>query len=171
VWNCPNCKRLEKTSPSVRHLAHLHGKEEIELTPYKKPMKPRGEVTLKTAKKDAAEVFSEYIRRVSSDYDGYCQCVTCGKRDKWQNMQDGHYFSRSNSGTFFDIRNNHVQCVRCNVLLKGNYIEYNKFMLKEYGQKVIDQLEYLSKRRHSFTIFELNQYKQLYLKKVGEFSE
>jgi DNA repair exonuclease SbcCD ATPase subunit len=43
----------------------------------------------------------------------------------------------------FDERNCHAQCYGCNVMKKGNMVKYYKFMLKQYGQKVIDELEEL----------------------------
>jgi hypothetical protein len=125
-------------------------------------MKPRGVETPKSLKKKVWDLFSEYVRRVNSDDQGYCECVTCGKRDLWKNMQAGHYLSRKHSGTFIDVCNVHVQCDRCNILLHGNMIAYNTFMVKTYGQKTIDRLEYMAKRRHSFTVFELQQYQKRY---------
>ena len=166
-WTCPNCSRKEITSPSVVRVAHLHGKDELDLIPYKKPRKLPGEITLKSLKVEVWDIFSEYIRRSNSDDNGYCTCITCGKISKWNDgMQAGHYISRIHSGTFIDERTVHCQCSYCNGPLKGNLIEYHAFMLKQYGQKVIDQLEYLSRRRHNFNVYELTQYKTLYLNKL-----
>jgi Bacteriophage Lambda NinG protein len=163
-WTCPHCLKTEETSPRTCAVYHIHG-DHVELLPYKKPRKPHGVVTVKSLKEEVWDLFSEYVRRSESDEHGYCKCVTCGKIDHWKDMQAGHFIH----GTLFIIPELvHVQCRHCNGFKAGNAILYKEFMLTKYGQKTLDKLEFLAKRRHSFTIFELEQYKKLYKQKLEE---
>jgi hypothetical protein len=161
-WTCPHCLKKEETSPRVCAVYHIHG-DQVALEPYKKPRRSKNDVTIKSLKKEVGDLFSEYVRRVNSDENGYCKCVTCGKIDHWKSQQAGHFIH----GTSFLIPDLvHPQCKPCNGFGSGMAIEYKAFMLKEYGQQKLDKLEYLAKQRHSFTIFELTQFKNLYLKKL-----
>lgn len=107
------------------------------------------------AVKKLDKVFSEYIRRRKADYNGNAICVTCGKTDHWKQMQAGHYFSRAKRATRWDTRNVHVQCYRCNVLLKGNYTAYARYMYRLYGEAVMDELTEKSERSTHFKTYEL----------------
>lgn len=94
--------------------------------------------------RDALEDFP-----VTKDID-VVRCRTCGK---WlvrnsKNAQASHYISRGTggwSGVYFDERNIHICCYQCNCCKQGAAQEYGDFMLKKYGQEVIDQLRFLHK--------------------------
>ena len=89
-------------------------------------------------------VFSKHIR-TSEAVDGIGTCVTCGVSRPWLQMQNGHFFSRSRYGTRWDEVNCHTQCVACNMFLKGNYINYTRYMIDRYGREAVDELEIKSK--------------------------
>ena len=163
-WHCPHCLKKEETSPRVCAVYHIHG-DQVALEPYKKPRRKASEVTPKSLKKEVWALFSEYIRRAEADEHGVCKCVTCGRRDMWKNMQAGHYIH----GTLFLIPELvHVQCPVCNGFKAGMAVEYKEFMLKKYGQSELDRLEFLAKRPHIYTIFELQQFKALYKDKLAQ---
>jgi hypothetical protein len=167
TWTgCPVCKFTEKTSPHVKEIKHVHGKTEYQLTPFRKERKTPGADTVKSLKAEVWDIFSEYIRRKYADKDGYVQCVTCGKRDHWKNMQAGHYFSRRHGGTFLDEQNVHVQCPLCNGFGHGESVAYREFIINTYGQGALDRLEYLKSKPHQFKKFELEQLKRTYLAKI-----
>jgi hypothetical protein len=152
----------------VKQLFHVHGGTDIELKPFRKQRKTAGAITVKSLKAEVWDLFSEWVRRSAADEYGFCVCITCSRVLPWQQMQAGHFISRSHNLILFDEKNVHVQCSRCNVLLKGNIIVYQDFMLKTYGQSVIDELLRKAKITHKFTVFELNNIKNLYLKKLKE---
>ena len=166
AWSCTflECKHpKEETSSYVPNIPHRHGGIDYPMIPFKRPRKAAGEISVKSLKKEVWDLFAEWKRRSVTDEYGYCQCVTCGKRDKWQNMQAGHYIH----GTLFLIPDLvHVQCYHCNINLNGNLIAYHNFMLKKYGQKAIDKMEWQAKGRHTFTIFGLQQYKKMYQEEI-----
>jgi len=112
-----------------------------------------------TPKKKASTQCSKYIRL--RDALKYCRdhgidigqfvrpedivgkCCTCGAVKSWIYCDAGHYIGRGiggSSGVYFDERNIHLQCKQCNGFKGGAPNEYKEFMLKKYGQPVIDEL-------------------------------
>lgn len=64
----------------------------------------------------------------------------------------GHFIGRGlggSSGVYFNEANIHLQCKQCN--MTNNQTGYRKFMLENYGQAVIDELE----RLHKVHIYKL----------------
>lgn len=58
-------------------------------------------------------------------------------------MDAGHFKGRGiggGSGTYFDERNVHLQCKPCNGFEGGRVQDYEKFIVKKYGQDVVDDL-------------------------------
>lgn len=114
----------------------------------------------KTAKKEAWEWCSKYIRlRDAIAYQekhpdtpfGYVKCCTCSRIIIYnKNCDAGHFIPKSRgglSGVYYDERNIHAQCKDCNGFHQGRQVEYRKFMLMNYGQEVIDQLEFLDRNQ------------------------
>jgi hypothetical protein len=100
----------------------------------------------KTPKQVLWDWVSKYVRLSACvNYSsGKGRCVTCNKPVHWKSGHAGHFIGRGiggSSGVYFDRRNIHFQCPECNNMPGGNYEEYKKFMLKEYGQEVIDELK------------------------------
>ncbi len=110
-------------------------------------------------KKKASTAMSRYIRlRDALEYckehgidlsqfnrpeDIIGKCCTCGKVKSWIRMDMGHWKGRGlggGSGTYFDSRNCHLQCKRCNGFEGGRPTEYGEFILDKYGQDVFDEL-------------------------------
>ncbi len=112
-----------------------------------------------TPKSKASKAFSRYIRL--RDALAYCEkmgidtsqftrpediigtCCTCGTVKSWIRMDAGHFKGRGiggGSGTYFDERNVHLQCKRCNGFEGGRVQDYEKFIIEKYGQLVLDEL-------------------------------
>lgn len=89
-------------------------------------------------------IYSQYVRLDQSDQYGYCICVTSGIRMFWTEAQNGHFFSRRFYPTRWNDDNCHPQSMRDNVFLKGNYINYTRYMIDSYGRKFVDELEKLA---------------------------
>jgi hypothetical protein len=84
--------------------------------------------------------------RLKKEYPKYC--VTCGKAIDWfhpQNnpfgLQVGHYISRDIKQLRWCPKNVHPQCSSCNWEHNKNPVPYTQFMLKTYGQEVLDELD------------------------------
>ena len=108
-------------------------------------------------------VYSKYIRDKYAK-DGYVSCVTCGKSDRVENMQNGHYVSRSHYSTRWLDKNCHPQCYRCNVALHGNYVQYTLFMMSTYGNDVVEELSVLSKQTPKYSKLDLWEMTDYYIK-------
>lgn len=103
------------------------------------------------------------------NYD-YCRCCTCGRiiPRVGHSSHAGHFIGKGHggsSGVYFDERNVHVQCHTCNTYEQGNGPAYYEFMLRKYGQAVIDELKLKHKLPRPHTIAE---YGILYREKLKE---
>ena len=100
----------------------------------------------KTPRTKAWDAFSIYIRTKDS-VGNLNTCITCGimKPIKGRGViQAGHFVPGRTNAILFDERGVHPQCYGCNMGKQGNPIKYYKWMLANYGQKVIDELDRLS---------------------------
>lgn len=86
------------------------------------------------------KLFSEYIRRKDADDGGTVECYTCGKLMHWKESQAGHFVAGRGNAVLFNEDCVRVQCQRCNIWLGGNYQLYTLRMLKEIGEKGVNDL-------------------------------
>ena len=105
---------------------------------------------------DLDYVFSRYIRIRESDARGICACYTCGKRDHWTKLQNGHYIKRAETLLRWDSRNARPQCVECNCNKNGNIEVYTETLNIEHPG-LPDQLKEESREVNKFGRDELKQ--------------
>ena len=129
--------------------------------------RPKTETRSKLVKK-LDTIFSQYIRLSESGNDGYGICITCGEKKFWKEAQACHFFTRGRQATRWDEDNVHFGCYRCNVLLKGNYINYTRYMLDSYSREFVEQLEYRSLNGDKITTPQLRDMIQHYITEVDE---
>lgn len=122
----------------------------------------------KTLIKKADAVFSEYIRRRYADHKGYTNCVTCGKKDHWKNLQCGHFQSRKHYSTRWNETNCQVQCVSCNVYHYGEQFKFGKYIDTNYGTGTADKLHLESRKITKYSDVELLELINFYQKKLAE---
>ena len=103
--------------------------------------------TLQKAIQKADKYFSQYIRQ-SRAVDGYCTCVTCETRKRWNEIDAGHYHHRGFYGTRWDEKNVNPQCRHCNSFQGGMPGEYGTYMRKKYSEKALDELHALAHNAH-----------------------
>lgn len=103
-------------------------------------------MTTTKAKKKAWEAFSKYVRlRDAIKTTGTLTtlaCVTCNKRYPAFGVgcaQAGHFIPGRGNSVLIDEDFVHGQCYNCNVNLKGNWIEYEKAMIKLWGKKKVEE--------------------------------
>ena len=111
-------------------------------------------VTRTSLIKKLDSVFSIYIRRKDAVND-IAQCVTCGKKDHWSKLQNGHWASRRHYSTRWDERNCSVQCASCNVFRAGEIYLYTKYLCSKYGDNFPEELYIQSQQIRKFTDVEL----------------
>jgi NAD-dependent SIR2 family protein deacetylase len=115
---------------------------------------------------EAAVLMQKYVRMKAADRDGYCQCVTCGIKKPWKEMQGGHFISRKWTATKLLEENIHPQCPYCNGPLRGNMIQYTLFMQDTYGREFVEELEILKHKTRKYTRAEIEEYKQELMEKI-----
>lgn len=121
----------------------------------KKSTKKKGR-TVAQMKRIAWKVFSVYIRAKDADWNGMVHCYTCPWRGPWRKAQAGHFVPARHNSVLFDERNCHPQCFSCNIWKHGNTLVYYDRMIKDYGQKVIDEIRRKDKGVKQFTVKELD---------------
>jgi hypothetical protein len=83
----------------------------------------------------AQKVFNAWIRRRDQDK----SCISCATG---QPEQAGHYLSAGHHGHLrFNEMNVNGQCVRCNLHLHGNGINYRSGLVKRHGENKVLMLE------------------------------
>jgi len=122
-------------------------------------------IGVKQAKDKAWKVFSKFIR--SRDTCGLgTECYTCGKWGNFKTMDAGH-FQPGRFGIFlFDERQVHAQCKRCNIFLKGNWPNYYKRMVKEYGQDDVNEMLEARTQIKQWKTYELEEIHKKYKAKL-----
>lgn len=85
-------------------------------------------------------VFSEYIRLRDCDKKGIVICPLCWKRIFRKYAQNMHFVSRWVLKYRFSEKNCHAGCMRCNVILHWNYIQYTRYMQKKFWYDFVDYI-------------------------------
>lgn len=111
--------------------------------------------------RQADAVFSVYVRQRGA-IDNIAKCVTCGAKEHWKYMHNGHYISRRILATRFNIINCNVQCPNCNVNLRGNLKEYREYLIGEYGLEKILELEKIARKPKKMSIMDIKSIISIY---------
>lgn len=132
--------------------------------------------TIKSAKAAAWRQFSHYIRlrdcyaTTGDSYRG--RCCTCNLEFDFSELEAGHFVPGRSRYVLFEERGVHAQCGKCNHKkpfgLDGNLLEYYPFMVKKYGQEVIDELKANKHKTGNWSIPELQDLEELYKHKTNE---
>jgi len=115
--------------------------------------------------------FSKMRRLEEADWRGTVTCVTCQKKMHWKESQLGHFLPGRHSSTLFDVRNSSIQCPQCNVFKHGNLAEYYPYMLKKYGQEVIDELKRKNNETYKYKKSELEYMRKTFKAKIAELNK
>lgn len=85
---------------------------------------------------------SYFVRFRDSDRNGYCFCVTCGRKLFWKEAQWGHCYKRSCSALHWDTKiNTGVQCKKCNGPGgDGEQALYIQYIQRKHGMEVANRL-------------------------------
>tara|TARA_R110000744_G_scaffold378122_1_gene493881 strand:+ start:14194 stop:14601 length:408 start_codon:yes stop_codon:yes gene_type:complete len=121
-------------------------------------------------KKELDTWYSLYIRTKDIDNKGWTECYTCGKRDHYKRLQNGHFISRKHLSTRFLDDNCKVQCAGCNVFKYGNIYLYTKRLGPELSEELyLKSKETLKIMRHEY-IDKITYYKSIVNKKLSKLS-
>lgn len=120
------------------------------------------------AKKKAWVAFSLWVRVKDADSEGYVKCVTCSVKRPYKDMQAGHFIPGRNNAVLFSEDGVHPQDYQCNVGKKGNWPAYYEYMLRMYGQEVIDELLKQSNETRKYTLEDYIELEKHYKALVEE---
>ena len=99
-------------------------------------------------------VFSQYIRQKNS-IDGIATCFTCGKKDHWKKLHNGHFQSRRHYSTRWDEINCQVQCAGCNVFKYGEQYVFGNKLDQKFGSGTASRLHIKAKQMIKLADFEI----------------
>lgn len=116
------------------------------------------------------EVFSLYIR-LSNAKNGWVRCVTCGHKDHYKSMQNGHFIPRGKFSVRWDEMNCHPQCPDCNVGLSGNIPAYEAYMLNRYGEEAVENLRFKSRSAEKISTPVVKELINQYVEKLKQFTK
>lgn len=121
------------------------------------------ELPLPKLLKKAQDKFNAYIRARDKDKG----CISCGGPVE----NAGHYLSQGHHSAFrYHEENVFGQCVRCNLYLNGNLINYRRGLVKRIGADRVEFLEGSAERRkaHKWSRTELEALIQYYNQKIKQ---
>ena len=108
----------------------------------KKPKKIKKKTRWKLVKELDA-IYSLYIRLRDCMKWWRTFCPLCNWYGTYKDAQNMHFITRGCYALRWYDKNCHSGCVRCNVFLNGNYIEYTRWMIERYGLEFVDELRSL----------------------------
>tara|TARA_R100000935_G_scaffold58056_1_gene93718 strand:+ start:1913 stop:2302 length:390 start_codon:yes stop_codon:yes gene_type:complete len=101
-------------------------------------------------------IFSQYIRQKNS-IDNISTCFTCGKKDHWKKLQNGHFQSRKHYSTRWDEINCQVQCAGCNVFKYGEQYVFGAKLDQKFGEGTSRRLHIKGQQIVKIADFELEE--------------
>lgn len=82
-----------------------------------------------------------YSRLRDSDENWYWKCISCWKRIHRTKWDWGHYISRANMSTAFNLNNINLQCKHCNWMLHWNIQWYRANLINKIWEEWVRELE------------------------------
>jgi len=131
--------------------------------------------SVRKLKKECWVLFSKLRRmedcqRTTGTLD-YGNCITCSKLVRRTEADAGHFIKRNFAATFFDPRNVHLQCKRCNKYGDGETLKYRRAIIALYGEGVDVELEDKATEEKHFTVPELEELKANLKVKIKELEQ
>jgi len=142
----------------------------IEKMKKKKVKKIKKKLTIKKAKDKCWKEFSIFIRtrdclRTTGKPD-WGHCISCGRLFPFKKLQAGHFVSGRNNANLFYEKGCHIQCMRCNIFLAGNVLDYMDSIIKLYGKGIIKKLRDNDKKELTFTVEYLEKKRKQFINKT-----
>ena len=116
-------------------------------------------------------VFSLYIRLRDAMPSGFVRCISCGKIKRFEDVDCGHYFSRTHMATRFDEDNCNAECRSCNRMSADHLIGYRTNLVAKIGLNRIDRLDVLAHSQKHWLDSELEEKIRYYTAEVRRLSQ
>jgi hypothetical protein len=127
---------------------------------------------MKSVKTRAWAAFARYIRAKYADKDGYCTCVTCGKRYHYKDgrhINAGHFVPSRCNSILFDEDVVRPQCAYCNCGGGGEQYKFAEYYKNVEG-KTEEQIEEMLSRKHKIVKYKDSDFRDIE-KRFNELAE
>lgn len=115
-------------------------------------------------------LFSLYIRLRDAMPNGCVRCISCGKIKTFDDVDCGHFYSRTHMATRFDEDNCHAECKFCNRFSADHLIAYQTNLIRKIGIGRFEKLGIKAKSTCHWLDYELEERIKYYSRKVDELS-
>lgn len=115
-------------------------------------------------------LFSLYIRLRDAMPNGYVRCISCGKIKTFDDVDCGHFYSRTHMATRFDEDNCNAECKFCNRFSADHLIAYQANLIRKIGISRFEKLGLKAKSTCHWLDSELEDRIKYYSQKVNELS-
>lgn len=115
-------------------------------------------------------IFSRYIRLRDAMPNGYVRCISCGQIKKFEDVDCGHFHSRTHMATRFNEDNCNAECKFCNRFSADHLIAYQRNLIKKIGQQRFDLLNAKAHSACHFLNSELEEMIDYYKKEIKKLS-
>lgn len=115
-------------------------------------------------------LFSLYIRLRDAMPNGYVRCISCGKIKTFDDVDCGHFYSRTHMATRFDEDNCNAECKFCNRFSADHLIAYQTNLIRKIGISRFEKLGLKAKSTCHWLDSELEERIKYYSQKVNELS-
>ena len=120
--------------------------------------------------KKLERLFSLYIRLRDAMPNGYVRCISCGKIKTFDDVDCGHFYSRTHMSTRFDEDNCNAECKFCNRFSADHLIAYQANLIRKIGISRFEKLGLKAKSTCHWLDSELEERITYYSRKVNELS-
>jgi hypothetical protein len=104
--------------------------------------------------------FSDVVRLTAADERGMCECITCGNKKHWLEMECGHFVKRRHMATRYDLQNCGPQCTTCNCHNDGREEDHANYIDRTYGAGTADKLRRKAEEEKKWMPYELESMHQ-----------
>ena len=99
--------------------------------------------SLEQVRQKCLKAFQLLRRLEEADENGYCTCISTGKREFYQRLDGGHYISRRCRATELEHDNVWPQSKYANQYLGGDTLNYRDNLIRKIGLDRVERLENL----------------------------
>lgn len=126
--------------------------------PYYIKSKPKARKSSSAAVRKLDKTFSLYIRlRDSAPWDHrFFRCISCGQIKPFDQMDCGHFISRTHMATRFDTQNAHGECRACNRFSADHMLAYQRNLEAKIGKPAVEMLMVRGRQTKKWSAFELD---------------
>ncbi len=120
------------------------------------------------AKNACDKAFSRFVRLSCADKYGMINCITCDKRKMWNEVDCGHFQTRSKLSVRWlyepenGLINAAAQCKGCNMSNGGHSYQFGKKIDALYGSGSADTVVFMSNQIRKYSVQELRDMAALF---------